>query len=407
MDSWREMFDFLSRHKLRTVLTGSSVAWGIFMLMLLLGAGNGLQQGVQQDFKDDATNSIWIFPSKTSLPFGGRPPGRAVRLHNDDVSAIAKDIPGVEYLTARYNLWGEFSVTYGDKKARFPVRGCHPDHLYLEKTLMVKGRFVNELDVELRRKIAVIGLDVERQLFGDEDPLGKTIAIRGVHYRVVGVYTDEGGLAELQQIYVPISTAQLVYGGADRVHQVMFTTGSSTVEQSEAMAQATRALLARRHDFSTGDKRALRVTNNVERFERITQIFRWIRVFVWLVGAGTLFAGMVAISNVMLISVRERTVEIGIRKAIGATPLSVVWMILREALFVTSVAGYTGLVLGALVVEAAREYLPPNDYVRSPEVDFQTALIATGLLILAGAVAGFVPALQAARVKPVVAMRGN
>jgi putative ABC transport system permease protein len=330
-----------------------------------------------------------------------------LKLKNGDVTAIGREIPGVEYMTARYNLWGEFSVTYGEKTARFSVRGCHPDHLYLEKTIMVKGRFVNELDLELKRKIAVIGLEVERQLFGDADPLGKTIVIRGVHYQVVGVYRDEGGLGELQQIYVPISTAQLVYGGADRVHQVMFTTGSSTVAQSEAMADATRELLARRHQFSKDDRRALRVTNNVERFERVTQIFRWIRVFVWVVGAGTLFAGMVAISNVMLISVRERTVEIGIRKAIGATPFSVVWMILREALFITSVAGYTGLVLGALVVEAAREYLPPNDYVRAPEVDFQTALIATGLLILAGAVAGFVPALHAARVKPIVAMRGN
>jgi putative ABC transport system permease protein len=149
------------------------------------------------------------------------------------------------------------------------------------------------------------------------------------------------------------------------------------------------------------------MTNNVERFERVTQIFRWIRVFVWVVGAGTLFAGMVAVGNVMLISVRERTVEIGIRKAIGATPWSVVWMILREALFITAAAGYTGLVLGALVVEAARKYMPPNDYLRSPEVDFQTALVATLLLVLVGAVAGFVPALHAARVKPVVAMRGN
>jgi putative ABC transport system permease protein len=407
MDSWREMFDFLARHKLRTVLTGSSVAWGIFMLILLLGAGKGLEQGVQKDFRDDATNSIWIHPSKTSLPFAGRAPGRNLRLNNGDVSAIASGIPGVERMTARYNLWGDYSVNYGEKTARFSVRGCHPDHLYLEKTIITSGRFVSELDLTERRKVAVIGTEVKRQLFGDEDPLGKTIVIRGVHYQVVGTYDDEGGLGELEQIYVPITTAQLVYGGADRVHQVMFTTGSATVEESEAMAEATRVLLARRHEFSEDDRRALRMTNNVERFERITQVFRWIRVFVWVVGTGTLFAGMVAVGNVMLISVRERTVEIGIRKALGATPWSVVWMILREALFITSAAGYTGLVLGALVVEAARTHLPPNDYLRAPEVDFQTALVATLLLVLVGAVAGLVPALHAARVKPVVAMRGN
>jgi putative ABC transport system permease protein len=221
------------------------------------------------------------------------------------------------------------------------------------------------------------------------------------------VYRDEGGLGELKKIYVPISTAQLVYGGGDRVHNIMFTTSSDSVEESERMADAARALLARRHHFSTSDRRALHVTNNLERFEKLNAIFRGIRFFVWAVGVGTIFAGMVAIGNIMLISVKERTVEIGIRKALGATPASLVRMVLQESLFITSVAGYSGFVAGAFVVEAFRRYLPPNDYIRAPEVDFQTAVVATALLVASGVVAGLVPALRAAQVKPIVAMRGT
>jgi putative ABC transport system permease protein len=407
MDSWLEMFDFLGRHKLRTGLTGLSVAWGIFMLILLLGAGKGLENGVQKDFRDDAVNSIWIRPAKTSVAFGGQTPGRTVKLQNDDLGAIEREVAGVEHVMGRFNLWGAFSVTYGQKSAAFDVRGCHPDLPALERTTIVKGRFINVVDIEQRRKVAVIGAEVERELFGAEAPIGKVIGIRGVQYQVVGVYQDEGGLGELKSIFLPISTAQLVYGGADRLHNIMFATTSESVVDSERITRDTRELLARRHGFSPDDRRAMTITNNLERFEKLSEIFRWIRVFVWAVGVGTIFAGMVAISNIMLISVKERTIEIGIRKALGATPASIVWMILLESLFITTVAGYAGLVGGAVLVELARKHLPPNDYVRSPEVDFQTALVATVLLIVSGAVAGLIPALRAARVKPIVAMRGN
>lgn len=407
MDSFREMLDFLTRHKLRTALTGLSVAWGIFMLIILLGAGRGLQNGVQNDFKDDAVNSIWIRPARTSLAYQGHTPGRRVRFENADIEAIQKELPGVEYLTGRFYLRGEFAVSYREKSAAFEIRGCHPDHLFLEKTLMVKGRFINDIDLDKRRKVAVIGLEVQRELFGDQDPIGEYINVRGAQYQVVGLYRDEGGLAELKKIYIPISTAQLVYGEADAVHHIMFTTGQATVEQSQLLVANARSLLGGRHDVSPDDHRALSINNNLERFEKVNQIFEWIRRFVWAVGIGTIFAGVVAVSNIMLISVKERTVEIGVRKALGATPASVVWMVLQEALFITSLAGYAGLVAGTLVVEAVKKHLPPNDYLRSPEVDFDTALIATGLLIVSGALSGLVPALNAARVKPVVAMRGD
>jgi len=407
LDTWQEIFSVLRRNKLRTLLTALSVAWGIFMLVLLLGAGIGLRRGVEHDFRDDATNSLWLRDGKTSLPYAGRPPGRQIRFTNGDVEAIRREIPGVEYLTGRFYLWGEFSVSHGDKSGSFDLRGCHPDHLYLEKTILLEGRFINQLDIEQLRKVAVIGPEVRDALFGDQEPIGRYIDIRGVNYKVVGLYDDEGSEGELSKIYIPISTAQLVYHGHDRVHRIMFTLGDATPEQSEAISDLTRQLLARRHEFDPQDRRAVSITNNLVQFQKMSDIFEWIRRFVWIVGVGTIFAGIVGVSNIMLVSVKERTLEIGIRKAVGATPWSIVTLVLQEALLITSVAGYAGLVGGAAVVELINRYMPENDYLRQPEVDFDAALTATLLLIVSGAIAGLIPAIRAARVKPVVAMRAE
>lgn len=404
-DGWQETLEALRRHKLRTILTALSVAWGIFMLVILLAAGRGLQRGVEHDFRDDATNSIWISPGRTSVAYKGQPPGRSIRFENDDVDAVAKQIPGVDHITGRFYLWGEFSVSYGMKTAHFDIRGCHPGHLYLERTQILAGRFINEFDVRERRKVAVIGPEVREQLFGARDPLGEYITIRGVKYKVIGLYQDDGSQNELRKIYVPITTAQLVYSAPRQVHHIMYTVGDADLAQSETMAAATRELLARRHRFSPEDKRALRVNNNLAQFSRVQEIFSWIRVFVWVVGVGTIFAGVVGVGNVMLISVKERTVEFGVRKALGATPWSIVSMVLQEALVVTSLAGYAGLCAGALLIEAVNRYVPENDYFREPQVDFQAALWAIGILVVAGALAGVIPAIRAARVHPVVAMR--
>lgn len=406
-DAWQETFEVLRRHKLRTLLTALSVAWGIFMLVILLAAGRGLERGVEHDFRDDATNSIWISPGKTSVAHQGQPPGRAVQFENEDVDAIAKQIAGVEQITGRFYLWGEFSVSYGIKTAHFDIRGCHPGHLHIERTRILLGRFINEFDVKSRRKVAVIGPEVRDQLFGSRDPLGEYITIRGVKYKVIGLYQDDGSQNELRKIYVPITTAQLVYSAPRQVHHIMYTVGNADLEQSERMASATRELLARRHRFSPEDKRALRINNNLEQFSKVQEIFAWIRVFVWVVGVGTIFAGVVGVGNVMLISVKERTVEFGVRKALGATPWSIVNMVLQEALVVTSLAGYVGLVAGALLVEMVNRYVPENDYFREPQVDFQAALWAILILVVAGALAGMIPAFRAARVHPVVAMQGE
>lgn len=405
LDVWQEVYEVLRRHKLRAALTATSVAWGIFLLVILIAAGNGLRNAVEWSFRDDATNSITLRRGRTALPFQGHAPGRSINFKDADLEALRHEVAGLEHLTGRFYLPGSTVVSRGSNTAAFEVRGCHPDHQYLERTLITAGRFINDLDVSERRKVAVIGSTVQQVLFDTDDPLGEMINVRGVNYEVVGVFHDVGGEGELRIIYVPLSTAQLVYHGRNDVHQVMFTTGAASVAESEAMARSSREILAARHHFDPADRRAVYVSNNLQRFSKLMSVFDWVQTFVWIVGAGTLFAGIVGVSNIMIISVQERTLEIGIRKALGATPGSIIWMILLEALTLTSFAGYVGLVGGVGVVEALRRHLPANDYVRNPTVDVRVALLATSLLILAGVLAGLLPALAAARVRPVVAMR--
>jgi putative ABC transport system permease protein len=402
-----ELWDVLSRNALRTLLTGLSVAWGVFMLVVLLGAGKGLENGTNWEFRDDAQNSIWIGGGKTSVPFAGRSPGRPIQFKNQDFADLPRNVPGIDHLTGRFWLWGEFSVSYGSKRSSFNILGVHPDHRFLEKTLMTRGRYLDANDQAEKRKVCVIGSKVREILFGSADPVGEYVNIRGLAYKVVGEFEDVGGENELRKIYVPISTAQLVYNQPQIIHQLIFTVGDATVAESQAMAEKARATLAKNHGFSIDDRRALRMGNNLEQFTRITGVFRWISIFVWIVGVGTLLAGIVGIGNIMLISVAERTKEIGIRKALGATPAAIIRMVLGEALVLTGVSGYAGLVAGVAVVELVAARFPNAPFFRQPSVSLQVAVGATLLIMAAGALAGFFPAYRAARVNPIVALRSE
>lgn len=405
MEFLDELWSTLRRNKLRTLLTGLSVAWGTFMLVLLLGAGRGLENGVEWEFRDDAVNSIWIFSGRTSQPHAGRGPGRHVRFDNDDLAAVRREVSGIEHMTGRYWLWGEFSVRYRDRHAAFDILGSHPDQRFLEKTLMTSGRFLNERDIAERRKVCVIGELVRTSLFREEDPIGKYVEIRGLAYRVVGVFHDVGGEAELRKVYVPITTAQLVYNDPGRIHLMAFTVGAASLDQSTALEKRARQVLTDRLDVAPGDLTAVRTQNNLERFSKLTAVFVWINGFVWFVGIGTMLAGMISVSNIMLISVAERTREIGIRKALGATPASLVAMVLFEAVLITAVSGYSGLVAGVGLLELVAPLAADTPFLRRPEVDLRMALSATALIVAAGALAGFVPARRAARVNPIAALR--
>jgi putative ABC transport system permease protein len=408
LDTWQEILDTIRANKLRSFLTGFSVAWGIFMLMVLLGSGQGLAHGIEYQFRDDAVNSIWVFPGQTSIPYKGLAPGRKLQLTNDDRDEIRSGVGGIDHITSRFYISGNLRVRYKDQTTTFDVRSVHPDHLYLEKTIITRGRFLNELDLSEYRKVAVIGVRVKDALFKKEPALGKNIEINGVAFQVVGEFTDEGGENEQEKIYLPITTAQRAFGGANRVAMIMMTTGETPLEQTQGMAQDVKHRVATRHTFSADDPRAVFVNNNNEDFAKYGRLMAAIRVFVWIVGIGTILAGVVGVSNIMMITVRERTREIGVRKALGATPFSVVALVLQESILITSVAGYLGLVLGIAVLEVAAKNIPAgSEYFRNPEVDIAVAVEATVLLIVAGLAAGFVPARRAAAVRPVDALRNE
>ena len=405
LDTWREILDTIRANKLRTFLTAFSVAWGIFMLIVLLGSGQGLAHGVEYQFRDGAINSIWVFPGQTSVPYKGLAPGRRVQLTNDDREELRTAEGGVDHITSRFYISGSLRVRYKKETTTFDVRCVHPDHLYLEKTIITEGRFLDALDLAEYRKVAVIGVRVKDALFKSEPALGKNIEVNGIAFRVVGLFTDEGGENEQEKIYLPITTAQRAFGGANRVAMIMMTTGDTPVAETEGMAKDVKRRIAARHAFSSDDPRAVFVNNNNEEFACVSSLLAAIRIFVWIVGIGTILAGVVGVSNIMMITVRERTREIGVRKALGATPWSVVGLILQESVLITSIAGYVGLVLGIAVLEAGAKSISGADYFKNPEVDLTVAVEATILLIVAGLAAGFIPARRAAAIRPVEALR--
>lgn len=404
-DALTDIAENLWRHRVRTLLTTLSVAWGTFVLVVLLGCGQGLQNSVAYQFRDDATNSIWLYRGQTSLPYEGTPVGRNVRFDDDDFVAIGR-LRGVDHITGRFYPGRSALLAHGDRSGSFSVRSVHPDHRYLEGTMMVQGRFLSDLDLQERRKVVVISEEIAEFLFRGADPIGEYIEVNRIPFRVIGVYVDEGGTNEMRVFYLPVTTARTTFGGSTReLNQIMFTVDEATLAEAERLETAARAVLSETHGFSPHDRSAIRVRNNIEQFQRIQQIFDLLEGFVWLVGIGTVTAGIVGVSNIMLVSVRERTAEIGLRKAIGARPGQILGGIVAEAVLITSTAGYVGIVAGVVVIELLRATLPDNDYIREPQVTLLPAVFAAVALVVFGALAGLVPAWQAARVQPVTALR--
>ena len=407
MDTFQEILDTIRSNRLRATLTGFSVAWGIYMLIVLLGSGQGLQNGIAWQFRDDAINSIWVWPGQTSMPYKGYQPGRRVQLTNDDREAVRNGIEDVDQITSRFFIPGTLRVRYREETGSFDVRSVHPAHQYVENTIMTAGRYLNDLDIRDYRKVAVIGQKVREALFKDKPAIGERIEINGVSFLVIGEFRDDGGENEMQKIYLPISTAQKAFGGGNRIGAMMMTTGQAPLPRTAAMTKELRDRLASRHEFSAEDERALNVRNNNEEFDRFLKLMSAIRAFVWVVGAGTILAGIVGVSNIMMISVRERTREIGVRKALGATPWSIVSMVLQESVLITAVAGYLGLVAGVATLETVSRFIPKDSFFINPEVNLAVGIQATVVLILAGAAAGFIPARRAAAVRPVEALRNE
>ncbi len=404
IDKWQEIFSTIRKNKLRTILTGFSVAWGIFMLIILLGSGYGLENGVKREFTGDAVNYLSINAGITSMPYKGLSPGRRLRFTNEEKKELGS-LEGVDKSSGRSAVWANNTLSYKNEYGNFDIFAVSPDYKYVESLIILNGRYLNKIDEDDYRKVVVLGRLVDEALFKGEDPLGKYIKVSGVPFKVIGTFDDPGGDRDLTRIYIPLSTAQRVFNMGNYVGSILLNLGDADVEESLEMIEVIKQDLSEKMKFDPTDPRAIFVYNSIEQYRTLMNLFSNIRLFIWIIGIGTIIAGIVGVSNIMMIVVKERTKEIGIRKSMGATPWSIISLILQESILITGFAGYIGLVMGVGLLELLSNVLPATDYFANPEVNIQVAVYATLLLVISGALAGFVPARKAASVKPVVALR--
>ncbi|MBL4592435.1 MAG: ABC transporter permease [Flavobacteriales bacterium] len=403
-DSWQEIFDTISKNKLRTFLSGFTVALGIFIFVILFGFGNGLKNSFKEFFVDDATNIFRLFPGRTNMPHNGFKSGRYIEFDNDDLAAIQKNFAfQIQYITPR--ITRNYTVKYKNKSNNYGLRAVAPGHQEAEKTILMKGRFINHQDVKNKTKYVVIGRLVEDDLFEGEDALGKYVNIGKRSFKVVGVFQDDGGDNEERFVYTAYTTNQLIEKNTDKVGQIIVAF-KPIIGYAGAMEfeEELMAFMKKRHDINPKDESAIYLRNVADDLEQNQQFGSLLQIVVTFVGIGTLIAGIIGISNIMVYVVKERTKELGIRKAIGATPRSVIAMILQESIFITTAAGYIGLFGGIFLLSSLDNTL--DDYfIKNPYIDMGTAIFATILLIIFGGIAGYVPARRAARIKPIVALR--
>ncbi|RLD35149.1 MAG: ABC transporter permease [Bacteroidetes bacterium] len=406
LDKWQEIFSTIRKNRLRTILTGFSVAWGIFMLVVLLGSGYGLENGVKREFQGDAVNYISVNSGVTSTAYKGMKPGRRIRFTNEDRDILAR-IDNVEKSSSRTFLFTDNNIiAYKNEYGTFDIFAISPEYRYVESLIVTSGRFLNRKDIDDYRKSVVLGRLVYEALFKNgEEAIEKYVKISGVPFKVVGVFNDPGQDRDLLRVYIPVSTAQRVFNMGNYIRNVSLMLGDAGVEQSLQVVEDVKTEMSVRHQFDPKDNRALFIFNSIQNYQQFMDLFAGIRLFIWIIGTGTIIAGIVGVSNIMMIVVKERTKEIGIRKALGATPWTIVSLILQESILITAFAGYIGLVSGVGLLELISKVLPSHDYFANPEINLNIALAATVLLVIAGAIAGYVPARKAATVKPVVALR--
>jgi len=403
-DNWKEIFETIQKNKLRTFLSGFTVALGIFIYVVLFGFGNGLINTFDEFFGDDATNVFFVFPGRTTVPYKGYESGRSIQFENNDVKDIEKNFAlFVEYVTPRIQRGG--LVKYKNESNNYTTRAVAPSHQFCEKTIMMKGRYLNEVDIKNKTKYAVIGRLVEKDLFGTENPIGKYIDITGSVFKVIGVFQDDGGDNEERNIYIPYTTRQLMEKGTDKIGQ--FIIGfKPEIGYAGAMAfeKSLRKYIKDKKNISPKDQNGFYVRNVADQLKKNQQFAKVLQLIVGFVAFGTIIAGIIGISNIMVFVVKERTKELGIRKALGATPKAVIGTILLESVFITTVSGFIGMMLGIALLSTLGDKLK-DFFITNPYINIGVAIAATIVLIIFGAIAGYIPAKKAARIKPIVALR--
>ena len=403
-DRWIEIFETIRKNKLRTFLSGFTVALGIFIFIILFGLGNGLKNTFQEFFLDDASNVIYLYPGKTSMPYKGFKSNREIEFENEDMEDIKENFPMfTEYVSPR--ITRSAIVRYKNENDSYTTRAVAPGHQFVEKTILMKGRYINQIDLDKKTKNAVIGRLVAKDLFKSEDPIGKYINLGETAFKVIGVFQDDGGDNEERFIFIPYTTRQLIEKNNDKIGQIIVTFPKEIGHVGAiAFEKSLKKYFKNKKSIDPEDPNGIFIRNPTDNL-RDTQSFAiGLQIIVSFVGLGTLIAGIIGISNIMVFVVKERTKELGIRKAIGATPKSVIQMILQESVFITTISGYIGLFLGIIVLENIGLKLEEY-FIKNPYIDLGTSIAATIILILFGAIAGYIPAKRASSIKPIVALR--
>lgn len=420
LDIWQEIISTISRNKLRTFLTGFSVSWGIFMLIILLGSGNGLMNGFTSNFADRAMNSMSVSTWKTSKAYAGMQSGRRVNLDNIDLELTEKEFTDhIVNSGATLSQWNR-TLSYGSDYVSCTLIGVHPSYTEIEpyKVSDKNGRFINDLDIEEARKVIVIHPKTAKTLFKEENAIGKFINVSGIVYKVVGIYVQNNDRND-QNAFIPFSTLQLIYNKGKHVQNILFTTKElNTVEENEAFEKQYRKMIAAHHQFDPEDNSAMWIWNRFTNVLETMTAQGILSTAIWVIGIFTLLSGIVGVSNIMLITVKERTKEFGIRKALGASPASILWLIILESIVITTLFGYIGMVAGIGVTEWASAYFDAQaaaqatdemnfTIFKDPTVNIGIALQATGVLIIAGTLAGFFPARKAVQIRPIEALKAD
>jgi putative ABC transport system permease protein len=419
-DRWQEILNAIKQNKFRSILTAFGVFWAIFMLVVMTGSGNALVNGITQGFKDFATNSAFLWANRTTVAYAGYDRGRWWSLNNADMEAIVDEIPEIDVLSPRlqgWNLREGQNVVRGEKAAAFNVMGDYPQYRKIDPCTMPYGRYINEKDIELKRKVCIIGEKVYEVMFDEgEDPVGKYLRVNGVYFMVIGVFKSNNpniniGSNKKETIYLPFTTMQQTFNYGDEVHFFGFTAQPGINVQS--IIDRIKPLIKKHHKIAPEDDQAIGGFNIQSELQTIEYTFIGINILIWVVGIGTLIAGAVGVSNIMLVIVRERTKEIGIQRAIGARPAIIIGQILSESVFLTTVAGFLGLAIGTLVLhltdvalEAARALAPPDEqsFFMNPEIGLPMAIASVIILVIVGLLAGLIPAMKAVRIKPIEAL---
>lgn len=413
-DLWKEIISALKKNRLRSFMTAFGVFWGIFMLIIMSGAGKALENGAMEEIDAFASNSAFFWAERTSVPYKGFQRGRYWNLDNTDIEYITENIKEIEYLSPRLFSNGPATdnTVRGELVGSFTIYGEYPDFFKIDTWTPVQGRLLNEIDVRLKRKVCVIGERVLEVMFDDEeDPIGQYLRLNGVWFQVVGVIHPEtavniGGEEKVETIYIPFSTMQVTYNYGDVVH--FFSVTAQKGHSVSSMQEKILGIIKDRHKIAPEDIQAVGTFNIEAEFQKYNALFLGIQVLTWIVGIGTLMAGVIGVSNIMLVIIKERTQEIGIQRAIGATPGKIITHIVAESVFLTVIAGYVGLSLGVGILELFNTILEAAGdevFFRHPQVNLTMALSALAVLVLSGIFAGLIPAKHAIRIKPIDALR--